>query len=143
MELSELPISEYAFPGPLRDTLIAAVRSGAKTTTSSLHEAYPVWDEPLPVAGTIQAVIDSEGVPRFATEIVSVEVKRMADVDDAFAIAEGEGFAGAAEWRAAHEAYWLSAPSVEDLGYTPELTDDTLVVCETVRVVPAEELAAL
>lgn len=113
MELSELPISEYAFPGPLRDTLIAAVRSGAKTTTSSLHEAYPVWDEPLPVAGTIQAVIDSEG------------------------------FAGAAGWRAAHEAYWLSAPSVGDLGYTPELTDDTLVVCETVRVVPAEELAAL
>jgi uncharacterized protein YhfF len=142
MELSALPFSEYAFPGPLRDQLTAAVYSGIKTTTSSLHEAYAVWQEELPVAGTVQGVLDSEGVPRFATEIVKVEVKRMAEVDDAFAIAEGEGFAGAADWRAAHEAYWLSRACVEDLGYTPELGDDTLVVCETVRVLSPEELAA-
>lgn len=143
MILSELPVSEYAFPGELRDRLLAALLSGAKTTTTSLHEAYAVWDEPIPIAGTVQAVIDSAGERVFATEIVSVEVMPMGQVSDAFAIAEGEGFANARQWRAAHEAYWLSEASVEDLGYTPKLSDDTLVVCETVRVLSAEELASL
>lgn len=66
--LSELPLAEYAFPGALREQLIEAVRSGAKTTTSSLHEAYAVWGEPLPAAGTLQAVIDSEGRRVLAAE---------------------------------------------------------------------------
>jgi len=37
-----LPVVELAFPGPLRDQLVAAIRSGAKTTTSSLFRQYGV-----------------------------------------------------------------------------------------------------
>lgn len=32
----DLPISEYAFPGPLRDQLVAAILAGEKTATAVL-----------------------------------------------------------------------------------------------------------
>ena len=137
--LDSLPISEYGFPGPLRDKLLAALLSGAKTTTSSLHEGYPIWGEELPVVGAVQAVLDSRGERVFATEVVDVKVLRMGLVSDEFAAAEGEGYQNAAQWRASHEAFWLSDASVEELGYTPQLSDDTLVVLETVRVIGASQ----
>ena len=63
---------------------------------------------------------------------------RFADVDDAHAIDEGEGFANAAEFRTAHERFWsreLDQLRV-DLG-DPSFTvsDDTPVVAERFRVV--------
>jgi uncharacterized protein YhfF len=47
MSLDELPVMEFAFPGPLRDQLVAAILSGAKTTTSALL----LPDEPMPPPG--------------------------------------------------------------------------------------------
>ena len=35
----ELPIFEFAFPGPLRDQLVAAVLDGSKTTTTARYYA--------------------------------------------------------------------------------------------------------
>ena len=37
---SRLSVGEFAFPGPLRDQLVAAILSGAKTTTSGLLIGY-------------------------------------------------------------------------------------------------------
>jgi uncharacterized protein YhfF len=56
---TELPAFEFAFPGPLRDRLVAAVLDGSKTTTSGLLQDYEIDGEPLPVAGSRAAVIDS------------------------------------------------------------------------------------
>lgn len=39
-------------------------------------------------------------------ENLSCRVVRLADVDDEHAIAEGEGYADAAAFRAGHEPYW-------------------------------------
>ncbi len=47
----DLPSFELAYPGPLRDQLVAAVLSGAKTSTSSLLAEFSAEDDPLPVAG--------------------------------------------------------------------------------------------
>lgn len=47
---------EFAFPGPLRDRLVAAVLSGAKTATSGLVLAYERENEPLPTAGQFRLV---------------------------------------------------------------------------------------
>ena len=48
MNLDDLPRAEFAFPGPLRDRLVPAILSGAKTTTSGLVLAYERENEPLP-----------------------------------------------------------------------------------------------
>lgn len=42
-----------AFPGPLRDRLVAAVLSGAKVSTSGLLAEYEVEKEDLPPVGSV------------------------------------------------------------------------------------------
>jgi uncharacterized protein YhfF len=44
----DLPVVEFAFPGPLRDQLVAAILAGDKTTTSGLIADYELAGDPLP-----------------------------------------------------------------------------------------------
>ena len=44
-------VLEFAFPGPIRDGLVARVLSGEKTATSSLLVEWEVEEEPLPIVG--------------------------------------------------------------------------------------------
>ncbi|MEU7800125.1 ASCH domain-containing protein [Micromonospora arborensis] len=136
MEFDDLPLAEFAFPGPLRDSLVAAILSGAKTSTSALLIGYERANEPLPEAGERSAVVDSAGRRVAVIELIEVRVTRLADVDLRHALAEGEGDESVAQWRAGHEAFWHSAEVRAELG-DPGFTvdDDTLVVTERFRLV--------
>jgi len=129
-----LPV-EFAFPGPLRDRLLAAIRSGAKVATSSLLREYEMTGEDLPRVGERGAVLDSMGSPAFVIETIGVDVVRLQDVSDAHAHDEGEGYASAAEWREGHERFWRSPEMQEELGPGFSLDDGTLVILERFRVV--------
>ena len=141
MTLDDLPVAEFAFPGPLRDQLVAAILSGAKTSTSGLVVAYEREDEPLPVVGQLSAVVDSAGRRVAAIEVTEVRVVRLADVDLRHALDEGEGDRSVAQWRAGHERFWHSAEMRAVLG-DPEFTvdDDTLVMAERFRLVPTADV---
>jgi uncharacterized protein YhfF len=69
-------------------------------------------------------------------ETTAVRVVRLADVDLAHALGEGEGYESVAEWRAGHERFWHSADMRGAMG-DPEFTvdDDTLVVAQTFRLI--------
>jgi len=136
MPPEDLPIAEFAFPGPLRDLLVAAILDGTKTTTTGLVADYEHEGAPLPRPGQRQAVVDSAGDRVAVIEITAVRVIRLADVDLAHALGEGEGYASVAEWRAGHEQFWHSAElraALGDPGFTVD--DDTLVVAEEFRLV--------
>jgi uncharacterized protein YhfF len=136
MPPEDLPIAEFAFPGPLRDLLVAAILAGAKTTTSGLVADYEHEGSPLPRPGERQAVVDSAGNRVAVIEVTAVRVVRLADVDLEHAMGEGEGYTSVAEWRAGHERFWHSAEvraALDDPGFTVD--DDTLVVAETFRLV--------
>ena len=123
----QLRIAEFAFPGELRDRLVAAILSGEKTATTGLLVDYQRDGEPLPHIGERFCVVDSSGVPVAVIEIEDVAVVDLADVNLATARAEGEGFLSIAEWRDAHEAFWNS--------YADEhLSDETHVVVERFRL---------
>jgi uncharacterized protein YhfF len=130
----DLPVAEFAFPGPLRDQLVAAILDGQKTTTSGLLADFEMENEPLPRPGLRQAVVDSDGGRVAVIETTAVRVLRLGDVDLAHALGEGEGYATVAEWRAGHEGYWHSAEVRESLG-DPDFTvnDDTIVVAIAFR----------
>ena len=136
MPTGDLPAIEFAFPGPLRDQLVAAILAGQKTTTSGLVADYEHEGGPLPVPGRRDVVIDSAGDPVAVIETTQVRVVRLADVDLAHALGEGEGYTSVAEWRAGHEQFWHSAEMRAALD-DPEFTvgDDTLVVAVTFRLV--------
>ncbi|MCW3839103.1 ASCH domain-containing protein [Micromonospora yasonensis] len=138
MELDDLPRAEFAFPGPLRDKLVAAILSGAKTTTSALLVGYECANEPLPEVGERSAVVDSEDRRVAVIELTEVRVVRLADVDLQHALDEGEGDKSVAQWRAGHEAFWHSAEVRAELGDPDFIVDDeTLVVLERFRLVHA------
>ncbi|MGO4453957.1 ASCH domain-containing protein [Arthrobacter sp. RAF14] len=131
-----LPVSEYAFPGPLRDRLVAALLDGTKMSTSSLLLEY-TEREPLPRVGDRAVVVDSQGEPVAVETVTGVEVRRLKDVPLDHALAEGEGFSSVAEWRTAHEEFWHSADFRESLGDLDfRVTDDTPIVCVRMTVQP-------
>jgi uncharacterized protein YhfF len=134
MSPEELPIAEFAFPGPLRDQLVAAILAGSKTTTTGLVADYEHEGEPLPRPGLRQAVVDSAGDRVAVIETTAVRVIRLADVDLAHAVGEGEGYNSVAEWRAGHERFWHS-PDMRAALDDPQFTvnDDTRVVAQTFR----------
>ena len=132
----DLPVSEFAFPGPLRDKLVAAILSEEKTSTTGLHEEYVRTGEVLAPVGERSRVADSAGRSVAVIELTEVVVRRVGDVDLAFAIEEGEGFETVAEWREAHVRFFESPALAEILGDPPVVVDDdTLVVCERFRLV--------
>jgi len=126
---------EFAFPGPLRDQLVAAVLDGSKTTTTSLLTEYERAGEPPPAPGRRHAVADSAGHLVAVIETTAVRVLRLGEVDLDHALGEGEGFTTVAEWRTGHEQFWHSPEMRAELG-DPGFTvsDDTLVVAETFRL---------
>lgn len=123
--------AEFAFPGPLRDKLVAAILRGDKTSTTGLVAEYEKYGEDLPVVGERELVIDSAGEGVAVLETTELRVLPLSEVDLQHALDEGEGFASVAEWRADHEAYWQSEEmraAMED----PEFTvDDTTLVVAT------------
>jgi uncharacterized protein YhfF len=134
--VDDLPLAEFGFPGPLRDRLVAAVLRGEKVSTTGLYEEYLRAGTPVEAVGQRELVVDSAGRGVAVIETTAVEVKRMGDVDLAFAIDEGEGFETIEQWTDAHVRFFTSAEMTAALGDTPvEIDDDTLVVCSRFRVV--------
>ncbi|MGW2637446.1 ASCH domain-containing protein [Streptomyces sp. NPDC001348] len=131
----DLPTLELAFPGPERDRGVAAIMKGEKTALTGLLEIYEHAGEAVPRPGRRFCVLDSEGRPAVVVELVEVRIVPVKDVDDAFARAEGRGYADAAEWRTAHEEFFRGEGVSEFLGRTPVIDDETLVVAQRFRVV--------
>ncbi|MBI9000272.1 ASCH domain-containing protein [Corynebacterium sp. CCM 8864] len=132
-----LATCEFAFPGPLRDALIAAILRGDKTATSTLlreHEAEGT--DPRALVDTREVVVDSDDRPVCVIETTDVAIRPFGDVDDEFARAEGEGYTTAREWASAHRKFWHSTEyreAIDDPHFT--ISEDTPVVCARFRVV--------
>ena len=127
-DADDLPPFELAYPGPLRDKLVAAVLSGAKTSTSSLLVEYEDDAEPLPVVGQRYRLVDSSLDPVGVVETTEVRLVPIGGIDLAFAREEGEGYESVAAWREAHERFWYA--NVPDLS----IDESTVVVAERFRL---------
>ncbi|MBZ4320226.1 ASCH domain-containing protein [Streptomyces huiliensis] len=130
------PRVEFAFPGPLRDRLVAAILDGSKTSTTGLVADYEHAGDPLPRVGERSVVVDSDDRPVAVIEVTDVRLARLDEVDFAHVVDEGEGDASVAEWRANHESFWRSAEMRAALD-DPEFTvdDSTMTVLERFRLV--------
>ncbi|WP_446039273.1 ASCH domain-containing protein [Streptomyces sp. SID1121] len=125
-----------AFPGPVRDRLVAAVLDGRKVSTTGLLAEYEAEREELPPVGERSALIDSAGREVAVVELTEVRVLPLGAVDLRLAVEEGEGHTSVAAWRADHERFWHGEEMREALG-DPGFTvhDGTLLVVESFRVV--------
>ncbi|AKZ57581.1 hypothetical protein SAM23877_4536 [Streptomyces ambofaciens ATCC 23877] len=135
-DVASLPRAEFAFPGPLRDRLVAAILDGSKTSTTGLLVDHEHTGEPLPAVGDRSVVVDSYDRPVAVVEVTEVRVVPLARVDLAHVRDEGEGYTGVAEWRAGHERFWHGEEMRAALD-DPEFTvdDGTPTVLERFRLV--------
>ncbi|WP_019358741.1 ASCH domain-containing protein [Streptomyces sp. AA1529] len=129
------PKAEFAFPGPLRDRLVAAILDGSKTATTGLLAEYEHDGEPLPSIGRRSTVVDSDDRPVAIIEVTDTRVVPLGEVDISHARDEGEGHTTIEHWRADHEEFWHSGEMREALE-NPHFTvhDTTRVVLERFRV---------
>ena len=133
-EMARIPKDEFAYPGPVRDALIASILAGRKTSTACLHREFEILDEEVPKAGDLSMLIDSHDQDIAILRYTSIESKRFIDVDDRHAMDEGEGYADAARWRKAHANFWNSTEYREEFGEDFTIDDDTLVTLERFEV---------
>ena len=135
-EIAALPKSEFAFPGPLRDQLVAAILNGTKTSTTGLVIDYEHENEPLPQVGERAVVVDSDDRPVAVIETTEVRVVPLSAVDFEHVVDEGEGDRSIVEWRANHESFWHSDEMREALD-DPEFTVDdlTMAVLQRFRLI--------
>ncbi|MEV0648692.1 ASCH domain-containing protein [Phytomonospora sp. NPDC050363] len=138
-DASGLPLAEFGFPGPLRDQLVAAILSGAKTSTTGVLADYEYCGDPLPVAGDLAAVVDSAGRRVAIIETTSAVVAPLSAVDAQHAIDEGEGYDDVPGWRAAHEEFWHDKEFRDAIG-DPDFTVDEDTPLVLVRFRLAEVL---
>ncbi|MEU3937326.1 ASCH domain-containing protein [Streptomyces sp. NPDC029044] len=135
-DIASMPRAEFAFPGALRDQLVAAILDGSKTSTTGLVVDYEHEGEPIPEAGDRSVVVDSDGRPVAVVEVTGVRVVPLAEVDLAHVVDEGEGHRSVAEWREGHERFWHGEDvraALEDPHFTVD--DTTPVVLERFRLV--------
>ncbi|GAA2255800.1 hypothetical protein GCM10010232_51550 [Streptomyces amakusaensis] len=136
MDPAFLPKAEFAFPGPLRDRLVAAILDGSKTATTALLTEYEHEGEPLPSVGSRSVVVDSDDRPVAVIEVTEVRVVPLAEVDLTHVLDEGEGCTAVKDWRAEHERFWHGDGMRQALG-DPRFTvhDATPAVLERFRVI--------
>lgn len=102
--IASLPTFTFGDSRDLCDELLALVRSGQKTGT-----CFPVsevgGDEVMPVVGVRSVALDWDRNPALMIETTDVRICRFQDVDEAFALSEGEDDS-LEGWRAGHGAYF-------------------------------------
>lgn len=84
-----------------------------------------------PEVGDRIVILDGAGVPLCIIWSTAVETMPFDQVDDRFALLEGEGFRDRSDWRAAHWRYF--SRRYQEIGREP--TRDMPVVCHEFRVV--------
>ena len=109
----------------LSSRLIALVREGKKTATCGALREYGPGKEEMPVVGRQDIALNWDGTPALLLETIEIEHLRFCDVDEYFALAEGENET-LQGWQRDHRAYFERTG-----GFDPEM----VLVCERFRLV--------
>ncbi|PRY21751.1 uncharacterized protein YhfF [Aliiruegeria haliotis] len=109
----------------LCDELIGLVRSGRKRATCGALRDFHTDGEALPVVGRCDIALDWDGFPALVIETTEVEIRRFCDVEEGFALAEGENDS-LEGWQHGHRAYFE-----RNGGFDARMD----LVCERFRVV--------
>ncbi|MEG1453313.1 ASCH domain-containing protein [Brevundimonas sp.] len=124
----EQPYESFHFCDNQPDADICAdlVARGIKRATAASVEELKLIDIRPARVGDVSVVTTWDGEAVAIIETTEIEVRRLGDVDEAFALREGEGDKTLAWWRSAHEAYYRRV--LEGTGIAVD--DELLIVCE-------------
>lgn len=110
---------------PLCNELLQLVREGKKTATCDALIMFENGGDAMPVVGRQDIALNWDGTPALTLETVEVFRSRFCDVDEDFALAEGEN-ESLEGWRRDHRAYFERSS-----GFDQEM----MLVCERFTLV--------
>jgi uncharacterized protein YhfF len=105
--------------------LLSLVRSGKKTATCGALREFGPQGEEMPIVGRRDIALNWDGTPALLLETLEVTQMRFCDVDDSFALAEGEND-DLDGWRCDHQRYFA-----RNLGFDNEM----MLICERFKLV--------
>lgn len=105
--------------------LLRRVRSGQKTATCEALCVFESGAEAMPVAGRQDIALNWDGTPTLILETTEVIQIRFCDVDEGFALAEGEND-DLEGWRRDHRRYFERHDRFDD---------EMLLICERFEVI--------
>lgn len=111
--------------------LLSLVSLGKKRATCSALRDYESEDELIPEIGSRDIALNWDGTPALVIETTAVAITRFCDVDEAFALAEGENET-LEGWQIGHRRFFE-----RNGGFDPEMK----LVCERFNVVADLTLA--
>jgi uncharacterized protein YhfF len=117
----------------LCNELLRLVRSGKKTATCDALRQFGPHGEEIPVVGRRDVALNWDGTPALLLETLEVTRTRFCDVDQSFALAEGEND-DLEGWQRDHQEYFERSG-----GFDREM----MLVCERFRMILDYESSAL
>jgi uncharacterized protein YhfF len=103
--------------------LALLVRDGPKRATTGVLAEYEDEGESIDEVGRFVVILGGDHEPVCVIRNTSVEVRRFGDVDEEFALTEGEGDGTLDYWRSSHQEYFADSRYPVD--------DNTLMVLAT------------
>lgn len=109
----------------LCNELLSLIRLGKKTATCGALREFESEGDEMPVVGRRDIALNWDGTPALAIETLSVAFVRYCDVEESFALAEGENET-LQGWRRDHRNYFE-----RNGGFDPEM----MLVCERFKLI--------
>ena len=125
------PIDKFGDYPELTDELLALVLSGTKQATCELAIYFENHNEPLPAPGDHFIITDGADTPKCIVRTTQVDIMPVRNIDDQFAIDEGEGDKTLKWWKQAHDAYFIRQATRDGFFYD----DSMLCVAERFELV--------
>ncbi len=105
--------------------LVSLVREGKKTATCGALRDFGPEGDPLPVVGRKDLALNWDGTPALIIQTIAVTQCRFCDVDESFALAEGEND-DLQGWRRDHRVFFERNGGFDD---------QMMLVCERFSLV--------
>ena len=127
--LKDIKYKEAFQFGTEADRLSGLVVEGEKTATCSAYAFYEIDNEAVPEKGDYSIVLTSTDEPVAVIQTELIEIIRMNEVSEDFALSEGEG--DYEHWWNAHVTFFTEELKTYDRTFSP----DMFLVCERFKKV--------
>ncbi|QUS54634.1 ASCH domain-containing protein [Pseudovibrio brasiliensis] len=105
-EFDHLPSFAFGDSPELADSLLELVLNGTKTATCGDLHSYEKDGEPLPQPGDQYLILDGKGQAACVIEMVTVDVRQFNEIDEVWAVLEGEGDLSLEFWQEGHREFF-------------------------------------
>ncbi len=130
---ADMKVRAYRF-GDTPDELAQLVVEGVKTATCNALKLYELNNRPLPQVGEYNIILNKAFEPVCIIQITSVDLKKYDEINEVFAIAEGDG--SYENWDNIHVRFFT-----EQLGLFNEPFHRQIeLVCQTFKVIHIHEV---